>query len=122
MPLDGRLVIVTLTLPMQAQKVLAASKVEQTCAIRSLSSAFSLDFVSTFTGYVDRFQSLVVNAFKACFACFQVERIRKLMEPWKFEKLHGAFATAGSDGSAIVQRSAKRYIGFLDGTEKRKYF
>ena len=52
----------------------------------------------------------------------QVERIRKLMEPWSFDKLHGAFASADADGSAIVQRSARRYIGFLDGTEKRKHF
>lgn len=44
------------------------------------------------------------------------------MEPWNFEKLHGAFASVPSDGSAIVQRSAKRYIGFLDGTEQRRYF
>ena len=44
------------------------------------------------------------------------------MEPWKFNKLHGAFATAGADGAAIVQRSAKRYIGFIDGSEKRQYF
>lgn len=44
------------------------------------------------------------------------------MEPWKFERLYGAFAWINKDGSAIVQRSAKRYIGFLDGTEKRTYF
>ena len=52
----------------------------------------------------------------------QVERIKKLMEPWKFDKLHGAFASAPADGYAIVQRSAMRYIGFLNGTEKRQYF
>ena len=44
------------------------------------------------------------------------------MEPWKFDKLYGAFASASSDGSAIVQRSARRYIGFLDGTEQRQHF
>ncbi|KAL3149409.1 hypothetical protein ABBQ32_002204 [Trebouxia sp. C0010 RCD-2024] len=52
----------------------------------------------------------------------EVARIRTLMEPWKFDKLHGAFASLASNGSGIVQRSAKRYIGFLDGTEKRQYF
>ena len=57
-----------------------------------------------------------------CCDYWQVERIRRLMEPWKFDKLHGAFASAESDGAAIIQRSAKRYIGFLDGTEKRKHF
>ena len=44
------------------------------------------------------------------------------MESWNFEKIRGAFASVDADGSAIVQRSAKRYIGFLDGTEKRNYF
>lgn len=52
----------------------------------------------------------------------QVERIRMVMEPWEFERLYGAFAWCDKGGSAIVQKSAKRYIGFLDGTEKRAYF
>ena len=44
------------------------------------------------------------------------------MEPWNFDKVHGAFASVESGGAAAVQNSAKRYIGFLDGSEKRQFF
>jgi hypothetical protein len=46
-----------------------------------------------------------------------IRGIAAQLEPWPFERIYGAFAgrQVTENGSAVVQRSAARYIELLDG-------
>jgi len=47
----------------------------------------------------------------------EVQRMAAALEPYAFERIQGAWwgTTISSDGSAIVQRSAERYVRALKG-------